>query len=242
MKFLILGDVHGRWEDMNVTIARAIRQHPDITHIVQVGDFGYGTWGGHKDKPFKASKSFFSPEEMEVYNKTDKLWLDGNHENFDQLEMDGGAWQPDWTHMPRGSVVEVDGYRVMFFGGAASIDKYRRVEGASWWRQEDITYKQVQDTIDNVEGTIDALFTHEHAESIPYSDVRYKHDHPESKSNRQLLQAIVDKFQPSFCFFGHHHHEDRGILGEMEWACCPIIDSRLYTIWTGTSIITNWSS
>lgn len=240
MKFLILGDVHGCWGDMNVTIARALRRNPDITHIVQVGDYGYGSWPHSKGKPFVASKSFFGPTEMELYNNVEKLWIDGNHENFDQLEIDKGAWQPGWTYMPRGSVIEVDGYRVMFFGGAASIDKAHRVEGSSWWRQEDITYRQVQETIDSVDGNIDALFSHEHAESIPYSDVRYKHDHLESKSNRKLLQAIVDNFQPSFCFFGHHHHQDKGMIGGMEWACCPIIESRLYTIWTGTSIITDW--
>ena len=236
MKFLILGDVHGHWTEMNVTIAKAVRAHPDITHIVQVGDFGYG-WG---DAYFKASKGFFSDEEMAIYDNAEKLWVDGNHENYTKLDVDKGAWQPNWKHMPRGSVLEVDQYRVMFFGGAASIDKAWRTEGVSWWAQEAITYGQVQKTLNEVEGPIDALFTHEHAERVPYSDNRYKHDHAESKSNRQMLQALVDKFQPSFHFFGHHHYADRGMIGEMEWACCPIIESHAYTIWTGESIITHW--
>ena len=236
MKFLILGDTHGYWHDLNVTIAKAIRQHPDITHIVQVGDFGYG----FADKPFKASKGFFTDEEMAVYDAAHKMWLDGNHENFDKLEVDGGAWQPGWTHMGRGSVLEVDGYRMMFFGGASSIDKHIRKEGQSWWHQEDITYGQVQQTLDTIEGPIDALFTHEHAGCIPYSDDRYKHDHAPSKGNRQMLDALVDRYKPDYCFFGHHHHAEKGNVGDMEWYCCPIIETCWYTIWTGYSAQTHW--
>lgn len=41
MKFLILGDVHGQFGDANIVIAKAIREHSDITHVVQVGDLGY---------------------------------------------------------------------------------------------------------------------------------------------------------------------------------------------------------
>jgi hypothetical protein len=167
-----------------------------------------------------------------------KVCLTGNC--FDLLEQDGGAWQPSWKHMPRGSVLEVDGYRVMFFGGASSIDKAWRVEGSSWWRQEDITYAQVRKALDTVEGPIDALFTHEHAARIPYSDDRYKHNHSESKGNRQMLDVLVDHFKPSYSFFGHHHHADNGKVGQMEWYCCPIIETYWYTIWTGTSVQTYW--
>ncbi|MCV0439866.1 MAG: metallophosphoesterase [Hydrogenophaga sp.] len=238
MKFLILGDTHAFWHETNVTIAKAIRQHPDITHIVQVGDFGYGDWTG--GKPFKPSKGFFSDEELAIYNAAEKMWIDGNHEGFDQLEADGGAWQPGWTHMPRGSVLEVDGIRMMFFGGASSIDKHMRTEGKSWWHQEDITMRQIQETLDTVEGPIDALFTHEHAGCIPYSDDRYKHDHLPSKGNRQLLDVLVDRYQPDYCFFGHHHHADQGTVGTMEWYCCPIIETYWYTIWTGYSVQTHW--
>lgn len=237
MKFLILGDVHSEWSDMNVTIATAVREHPDITHIVQVGDFGYG-WRG--TKPFKASKAYFSDEEKKVYDDAEKLWLDGNHENFTKLEEDGGEWQPGWTHMSRGSILEVDGYRIMFFGGAASIDKTDRMEGVSWWRQENITYGQVQETLASVDGTIDALFTHDHASRIPYSDSRSKRDHSESNGNRGLLDVIVERFMPSFCFFGHHHRGDYGMVGQMEWTCCPIIEDRTYTIWTGYSVQRSW--
>lgn len=238
MKFLILGDVHGYWTDMNVTIARAIKKHPDITHIVQVGDFGYGNWGGG-EKPFKPSRSFMSDEEMEVYERAEKLWLDGNHENFDQLEADGGSWQPGWKHMPRGSVLEVDGYRMMFFGGATSADQQRRIEGQSWWRQEAITYAQVMETFAKVDGKLDAIFSHEHPASIPYSEERYN-SHVIGKGDKNALQALKDEYLPDFWFFGHHHVPDQGEVDGTSWFCCPIIESRWYTVWTGTTVYTEW--
>lgn len=236
MKALILGDVHGHWTNMNVTIAKAIGEHPDITHIIQVGDFGYGF---HGIKPFKTSKVYFSSEEQDIYDNATKLWLDGNHENFDLLEIDKGAWQPGWTYVPRGSILEADGYRMMFFGGASSIDRDIRTPMMDWWPQENITYTQVENCLKKHDDKIDALFTHEHADCVPYSD-RYKWDDLPSKGNRQLLQELVNKFQPDFHFFGHHHAPDQGIIDEMEWYCCPIIDTRFYTIWIGTTVTTQW--
>jgi hypothetical protein len=239
MKCLILGDVHGYWEDMNVTISKAIRNHPDITHIIQVGDFGYG-WTAYGGKPFKASRAFFSDEEMAIYRQATKLWLDGNHENFDMLDTDGGAWQPEWTHMPRGSLLDIDGYRAMFFGGATSIDKPRRIEGVSWWSQESITYAQVSKTLESVDGPIDAIFSHEHPASVPYSDERYGAE-AFGIGDKKLLEALRERFTPEWWFFGHHHNPDCGEVQGTKWFCCPIIESRWYTIWTGTSVFTYWS-
>jgi predicted phosphodiesterase len=235
MKFLILGDVHGDWTAMNITIARAIRKHPDITHIVQMGDFGYG-WGDNK--PFKASKSFLDNEAMEVYKNAERLWLDGNHENFDKLDLDEGAWQPGWKYMPRGSVIEVDGYRAMFFGGASSIDKPMRIEHISWWPQESITYGQVVRTLESVDGQIDAIFSHEHPASVPYSDKRYG-GKPFGDGDKNLLEVLKQKYLPKFWFFGHHHTPDTGTVDGTEWFCCPIIEYFQYVIWTGEKAFTD---
>jgi predicted phosphodiesterase len=235
MKFLILGDAHGEWTHMNVTISRAIREHPDITHIVQVGDLGYGWPGG---KPFKASRSFFSEAEMAVYNAAVKLWIDGNHENFDRLDQDNGASWPDWRHMSRGSVLEIEGKRIMFFGGASSIDKADRTPHVSWWPQESITYGQVRRAMED-DGPIDAMFSHEHPTAFPYSDTRYDNN-IFGRSDKDLLDALRQHFKPKVWFFGHHHFGDTGIVAGTEWVCCPIIEARQYTIWDGETIRRVW--
>lgn len=235
MKFLILGDVHGEWEDLNVTISRAIREHPDITHIVQVGDFGYG-WPG--SKPFKASRSFFTNETMAIYNAAARLWIDGNHENFDRLETDGDAWQPGWRHMPRGTVLEIENKRIMFFGGASSIDKADRTPHISWWPQESITYGQVRKAMEDG-GPIDAIFSHEHPSSVPYSDIRHN-GNIFGKTDKDMLEVLRQHYRPAAWFFGHHHDGDTGIVDGTEWVCCPIIEDRTYTIWDGSTISKTW--
>ena len=238
MKFLILGDTHGNWPLLNQTIAKAINNHPDITHIVQVGDFGYG-WSYLK--PFKASKGFFSDEELEIYNNAHKMWLDGNHENFDKLDADGGAWQPNWEYMSRGSVLEVDGYRMLFFGGAFSTDKAQRTQGVSWWPQESITYGQINKTLEEVEGPLDAIFSHEHPTAVPYSDCRYNNKIL-GKGDKDLLEQLRLKYYPDFWIFGHHHVPDNGVAYGTEWYCAPIIDTCDYMIWTGNSMWCSWKN
>lgn len=238
MKTLILGDVHGEWHSMNVAIARAFRDHPDITHIIQVGDLGYG-WPG--SKPFKLSRAFIEDDTIKyIQDNVSCMFLDGNHENHDLLDQDGGAWLPGWTYVPRGSVVELDNYRCLFMGGASSIDKDNRKPHVSWWPQESITYGQVQKALEN-DGPIHAVFSHEHFMSCPYSDSRYA-GRPFGQSDKRLLEEIKQHFKPNFWFYGHHHFGATGNVDGTEWYCCPVIDGYQYTIWNGYSVLTYWDN
>lgn len=235
MKVLILGDVHCYWDDLNITIGKALQDHPDITDIVQVGDFGYG-W--RDVQPFEFNPRFLSDEELALLEKIQCRWLDGNHEHHDKLDEDQGAWQPGWEYMRRGSTCSFGELTGMFFGGAASIDKASRTPHISWWPQEVITYGQVREALAAGHQGIDVVFSHEHPTTVPYSSTRYSSDF--GKSDKDLLEVLRQSYQPDFWFFGHHHAGDRGRVGKMEWVCCPIIESRQYTIWTGNTIITSW--
>jgi predicted phosphodiesterase len=235
MKILILGDTHGDWGHLNITLARALQAHPDITHVIQCGDFGYG-WD---DKPHKLTRAYLTDEQIAYYKENVKFyWLDGNHENFDRLDIDGGSLQPDWKYMSRGSVLEIEQYRLLFCGGATSADKEARHPHISWWPQEDITYGQIRKTFETVDGPIDAIFSHDHPASIPYCYERY--NSIVGHGNRSLLNELREHYQPRFWFFGHHHLGAKGEQGGMEWTCCPIIEDRSYTIWDGETITTNW--
>lgn len=233
MKLLIFGDVHCEWDDLNATIAKAVRRHRDATALIQVGDLGY-SWPGIK--PFKLSKAYYS-DCPDLYEKAIKLpfyWLEGNHECFSQLEKDQGASQPGMIYQPRGSVIDFGEPvgRAMFFGGASSIDKDRRTPGVSWWPEESITYGQVRKTIETVDSPVDVMFTHEHPLTFPYSDSRY-----DNKlfgiSDKQALDAIREHFKPKWHFFGHHHDFGSGETLGTKWFCCPIIEDRSYISFNG---------
>lgn len=216
MKTLILGDTHGCWGELNIVIVRALRQHPDIERMVQVGDFGYA-WPG--TKPFRFLKTFMDPSCIAKAEAIPFDWLDGNHENHNQLDADGGAWQPGMTYRPRGSISEFGDKRAMFFGGASSIDKAHRVQDKSWWPQESITYAQVMRALE-AEGPIDMIISHEFPVAFPYGS--YKKEF--GRSDKQALDALREKFKPKWWFFGHHHNFQEGETEGTKWMCAPCIE------------------
>ena len=73
------------------------------------------------------------------------LFVDGNHENFEQLNSYGvDIWnggkvhfvESKIIHLMRGQVFDIDGTRFFTFGGAHSIDKNLRAEGITWFPEE----------------------------------------------------------------------------------------------------------
>ncbi len=232
----ILGDCHGDWTGLNTTIACALTKHPDITHIIQVGDFGYA-WPG--TKPFKFNASFLSKEQIKyVKEKVSCHFIDGNHENFTQLLSDNGAWQPGWTWQPRGSSKKIGNVNVLFFGGATSIDQAQRVEGTSWWREESITYTQIMRCLEMQKGPFDLIISHEHPLVVPFFD--HRDDGSISLGDRLALKGLYDEYKPSVWLFGHHHTFKSGVTGDTLWACCPIVKKKgsySYTIMTDEKII-----
>lgn len=223
MKTLILGDTHGEWGDLNIVIAKAMRLHPDIECLIQVGDFGYA-WPG--SKPFSFLKTFWENADLEKVKSLPFYWLDGNHENHNQLDADGGAWQPGMTYQPRGSIRELGDKRAMFFGGASSIDKDLRIQDKSWWPQEDIKYGQIMSALEK-QGPIDIMFSHEFPLAFSYGS--YKKEF--GRGDKQALDALRQKFRPRFWIFGHHHNFQQGETEGTKWMCAPCIEHRQAILW-----------
>ncbi len=146
-----LGDLHGTWA--------SLEYHQDKFDendtIIQVGDFG------------------FYPELMPNLNyqfpngyPCKVLVIDGNHEHFDFLleNVDGdNLWEfhPNMFYVPRGTVMEIDGYLIGFLGGACSVDVSWRKPRGAWHWQETITELDLEKLVENVDGRqLDVLVTH----------------------------------------------------------------------------------
>jgi len=123
---VLLGDVHGAWEITTELVARAVGDQPDDVAIVQVGDLG---WDPRRPPPPASSPIHF---------------VEGNHDHLPSLlgltEVTEVA--RNWFYCPRGTVLQLDGRRVGFFGGARSIDRAFREEGVSWWPEEEPTWDE----------------------------------------------------------------------------------------------------
>lgn len=237
MKILILGDVHGQWKAANKLIKRGLKDHPDITHIVQVGDLA-----DHWPK----GKAGWTRWNVEQATSLPVHWLDGNHDNHDELEENGRTPNPYLIYQPRGSVLEIDGYRMMFMGGASSIDKDDRLADMKqgtrkiWWDQESITHKQFEVAM-AVEGPLHAIFSHDKPDCIETSFQAFRF----GMSDRLALQGLLEHFRPPFWFWGHYHAPENGVHEGTQWVQCPEVSPKYqprYTVWDGEKIELSWKN
>lgn len=220
MKTLVLGDIHGVWGPANKLITKASKRHGPFTHAFQVGDMGEG-WPGEK-KPWRP---LFDPIHF----------CDGNHDNHPRLRSEGGLGNDKLIYQRRGSVLEIEGYRVLFFGGADSHDREHRTEGVDWWREETITYSEMQYVLDGLkdQSPIDVVVTHDRPQCFPCP---LGNSWRAGIASRQALEALYYEVRPKFWFFGHYHEPRYGQFEDTQWICLPRIERGGYAIWHGDTV------
>lgn len=200
----ITGDMHG--EQRLQEVMEYLNENKDVTTLIILGDFG-GIWNdGNSSIINELSKL-----------KTDILFVDGNHENFDLLntypveEWHGGKVHKishNIRHLIRGYVFEIDGNKYFAFGGAESKDKGKRREHVSWWKQEIASTEDVETAQHTLSqnNAVDYVITHvgqmEIVQEMSSISPRFQVD-KQSVTVSQLLQNI------KYCrwFFGHYHND-----------------------------------
>ncbi len=206
---LLAGDTHGnvKWVAMLAVLAR----HYECQTIVQLGDFGY--WP-HTER----GRLFLERvEKVTAHLDIPLYWLDGNHENHDELEALAARRPPQdeatapfleisrhvhWV--PRGARWTWQGRRIGALGGAFSIDWRLRTLGVNWWTGETTTPADVARLGDD---PLDLLLTHD----VPIG-IGVRADMPlpaddlaRARQNRTLVQEAVDATRPELLVHGHWH-------------------------------------
>lgn len=122
MSVYATGDTHGnflRFEEQHFPEQKKMTRSD---YMIICGDFG-GIWNGE-------------PQDAETLDQLEALpfttlWVDGNHENFDEIynypveEWHGGKIhriRPHVIHLMRGQVFEIEGHTFFTMGGARSVD------------------------------------------------------------------------------------------------------------------------
>ena len=197
---VFLGDIHGDF----VWLPRVLENIPLDATIIQVGDFGAypgydNNWVAWWRKTKRTKPMYF---------------IDGNHENhilLSGIEEQTEIW-PGAMYLPRGTVLEVDGFKIGCLGGAASPDYKLRSKGINWFEDEVL----LQESVDKLKSNdhIDALVAHTPPRSFiskhytMHPSVRFPHwglTRDWYDPSPELVEDAWNHFGNPPLFCGHFH-------------------------------------
>ena len=205
MATFLKGDIHGNLFEIIDFINRFNLGKND--NIIILGDCGIA-W--RKDKKDLAQNIKLWNE---CGNEVKLYFIDGNHENFNILnslpiENNMGKIADNIYHLRRGQVYEFENKKILVCGGADSIDKYRRIENFTWWKEETIS----QETIDDIPaGHYDYVLTHCCPRSIfeknriYLSTLQFLDENKINHSSEDMLEQLKNKITFDHWFFAHYH-------------------------------------
>ena len=228
-RIFITGDKHGTFLPLFGLAEKEDIRETDI--LIIAGDAGY-VWD--EDYPYVV-------ETLQQTFPGTIAFIDGNHENHALLnaikvrEWCGGKVHQIGErvyHLMRGEMYSVYGKNIFTFGGARSNDKDRRVEGVSWWQEEEpspeeMVYGQEQflkyiNKIDYVITHETPLFARKHISRAKPTEADYSL--PELLDDWYMMISSAPQFKR--WYFGHMHvdqsitdqlraiHSDIVLLGE----------------------------
>lgn len=207
-RILITGDKHGTFLPLFGLAERMELKETDI--LIIAGDAGY-VW---------KEDYHYNVETLQQIFPGIIAFVDGNHENHALLNrMEVSKWNGGNIHavgervyhLMRGECYTIYGKTIFTFGGARSVDKDRREEGVSWWKEEEpmpeeLVYgeKQLLRNLDE----IDYVITHETPLFARASIAREKpadaeYDFPKVLEEWYYRMIHARKFQT--WYFGHMH-------------------------------------
>jgi Calcineurin-like phosphoesterase len=242
----VAGDWHGNtaWATRAVRKMAALLPADGPRVIVHLGDFGI--WPG------SSGREYLSRLDAELAAARAELsFVDGNHEDFTRLARlqpgpDGRAQVTEriW-YLPRGHRWRWHGRDWLALGGAVSLDRAGRTEGADWWPEEEITRLQAVSVMQA--GPADVMVTHECPAGIehvfpPAPSWWSPADLRRSDAHRSLLREVVLAVRPHWLMHGHLHlgYQRRVDLGggpiEVTGLDCDGADSGNWAILDVTSM------
>lgn len=116
----------------------------------------------------------------------------GNHDDYGYLDSPHSLGNYSYDHHTK----------LMTIRGAFSIDKEHRVEGISWWANEEMNYSEMQKCIEMYEKYKPQIVV---SHDCPNSARIALFQLHEKSITSNGLQACFEANQPALWVFGHHH-------------------------------------
>lgn len=185
-----------------------------IRTILHLGDFGIFDLGPH---------GYMGRVHDTLIQNDQTIFVTlGNHENYRltgrfRLNEDGTSSYSDFPRiriLSRGQHWRWHDTTFTSLGGANSIDRYHRIPGKSWFREEQISNSDVNTAI--AHGHADILLTHDVPGIVPFygtpeqDSLRVQMDwgYDEAlyiRGSREQLTRAALGIRPEQIFHGHHH-------------------------------------
>lgn len=216
-RILLVGDLHMNTLAAFQAIDHARALQADL--ILQLGDFGF--WPRGADN---AGQKFLRKVDARLAAAGLMMWfVPGNHEDWHALAkrpvgVDGlRVISPQIREIPIGHRWTWGATRWLAVGGAPSVDKPLRVEGVSWFPEEEVTEAQAAAIIDA--GLADVVVAHDAPMGVPLLARKYEQHLPPwnrtrwwpvsamvaADAHQERMGSILHGVRPGFWFHGHHH-------------------------------------
>ncbi len=190
MKYVFVGDIHG-----NTRLITKLGYRYRDAQVIQIGDFGVG----------------FNPRDPSPPQLPENCrFIRGNHDSPNSCKM-----SPHWISDGHTETTE-SGTKIMYIGGAFSIDKEWRTPGLDWWEDEECSMEQLYSFYDKyMEFKPDVMVTHDGPQSVLYEMFITGTHKPLLKTRTsQALDAMFADHKPKEWIFGHWHmNRTETILG-----------------------------
>lgn len=221
MRICITGDTHHNYDigkilNLTENMERLNAEPLDADdYLIIAGDFGIPTFGRTLDSEDKYLDFYIN----QPYTT---LFIDGNHENFDELnslpveEWCGGKVHKladNVIHLIRGQVFDIDGQKIFTLGGAYSPDKEYRIPGFTWFEEEELSLDDMDEALNNLgkhNYKVDYVITHTcGAEFLKKNAYRFEFVfNPEyCKKTENFLDYLHDGIDCKKWIFGHFHKD-----------------------------------
>ena len=219
--------IAGDWHSSGYWARRALGmlhdQAPDVQTVLHLGDFNLTSnapWAAYRRSVVEA---------MEANGIARLMVTPGNHEDWGQLgprfdlhpnEPYRLPKAPAISFLPRGYRFQIGGRKFVSFGGAASPDQERRIEGKDWWRNEEPNEADAARA--TAGGRIDVMLSHEAVNggtrlvddviSRPNRRLFDETGLAASRRSRALVTNVWSELAPARLFHGHMHIRAEGHL------------------------------